>query len=194
MYTRFFYPLISLQTDKKLRYTTKELTLIVVFSSLGAVLSVPIGYVGNYLKTVPVLPFGIGQMLSGIHIIVLTLIALYIKKPGATTMTAAIKGLVEALLFSYHGISVVFMSVLQGFILDITIHLLRKRYLAFYLGCGFASASNVAFLQFVLLLSFPASVFGFMYFLAFVSGAVFGGYGGILLYKIVGVRIERASP
>jgi len=166
---------------------------MVVFSSLGAVPSVPIGHIGNYLKTIPVLPFGIGQILSGIHIILLTLIALYIKKPGATTMTAAIKGIVEAILFSYHGISVVFMSVLQGFILDSIIYLLRKRDLALYLGCGFASASNVAFLQFVLFLSFPASVFGFMYFLAFVSGAMFGGYGGILLYNMVGIRIERAN-
>jgi len=177
----------------KLRFTTKELALIVVFSSLGAVLSVPVGHIGNYLKTIPVLPFGIGQILSGIHIILLTLITLNIKKPGAATMTATIKGLVEAVLFSYHGISVVFMSALQGLILDVVIYLLGKRDLALYLGCGIASASNVAFLQFVLLLSFPTSVFAFMYLLAFVSGAVFGGYGGVLLYKMVGIRIENVN-
>jgi ABC-type thiamin/hydroxymethylpyrimidine transport system permease subunit len=166
---------------------------MIVFSSLGAVLSVPLGHIGNYLKTIPVLPFGTGQILSGIHIILLTLVALYINKPGATTMTAAIKGLVEAILFSYHGISVVFMSALQGFILDIILYLLRKRNSAFYLGCGFASASNVAFLQFVLFLAFPASVFGFMYFLAFISGVMFGGYGGILLYKTIENRMERTN-
>lgn len=108
-------------------------------------------------------------------------------------MTAVNKGLVEAILFSYHGISVVFMSVLQGLILDSIIYLVRKRDLALYLGCGFASASNVAFLQFVLLLPFPASVFVLMYLLAFISGAIFGGYGGILLYNMVGSRIERAN-
>jgi ABC-type thiamin/hydroxymethylpyrimidine transport system permease subunit len=176
-----------------LRFTTKELALIVVFSSLGAVLSVPVGHIGNYLKTIPVLPFGIGQILSGIHIILLTLTTLYIKKPGAATTTATIKGLVEAILFSYHGISVVLMSALQGLVLDLVIYMIEKRDLSFYLGCGIASASNVAFLQFVLRLSVPASVFAFMYLLAFASGVVFGGYGGVLLYKMVGIRIEGVN-
>jgi ABC-type thiamin/hydroxymethylpyrimidine transport system permease subunit len=179
--------------ELKLRFSTKELALIVVFSSLGAVLSVPVGHIGNSLKTIPVLPFGIGQILSGIHIILLTLTTLKIKKLGTATITATIKGLVETVLFSYHGISVVFLSALQGLILDLAIYIIGKRDLAFYLGCGIASASNVAFLQFVLLLSFPTSVFAFMYLLAFFSGVVFGGYGGILLYKIVGIRIERVN-
>ena len=176
-----------------MRYTTRELALVVVFSSLGATLSVPVGYLGNYLKTIPLLPFGTGQILSGVHIIVLTLTALYIKKPGATTMTAAIKGLVEVLLFSYHGIPVLLMSALQGLFIDIIIYLLGYRDLAFYLGCGIASASNVAFLQFILLLPFPASVFRFMYLLAFISGTVFGGYGGILLHKMVEIRLKCAN-
>jgi ABC-type thiamin/hydroxymethylpyrimidine transport system permease subunit len=176
-----------------LRYTTRELALVVVFSSLGAVLSVPVGYLGNYLKTIPILPFGTGQIISGVHIIVLTLTALYIKKPGATTMTAAIKGLVEVILFSYHGIPVILMSALQGLFIDAIIYILGYRDLAFYLGCGIASASNVAFLQFILLLPFPASVFSFMYILAFFSGTVFGGYGGVLLYKMVEIRLKRAN-
>ena len=127
------------------------------------------------------------------HIIILTLTALYIKKPGATTMTAAIKGLIEVILFSYHGIPVILMSALQGLLLDAIIYILGYRDLAFYLGCGIASASNVAFLQFILRLPFPASVFSFMYLLAFVSGTVFGGYGGVLLYKMVEIRLERAD-
>jgi len=176
-----------------LKYTTKELSFIAIFGSLGAVLSVPLGYLGNYLKTIPLLPFGTGQILSGFHIIILTLTALYIKKPGTTTMTATIKGLVEAILFSYHGIPVILMSALQGLSLDIIIYIFGKRDLAFYLGCGIASASNVAFLQFFLLLPFPAAIFGFMYLLAFFSGVVFGGYGGVLLYKMVEIRMERAN-
>ena len=176
-----------------MRYTTRELALVVVFSSLGATLSVPVGYLGNYLKTIPLLPFGTGQILSGVHIIVLTLTALYIKKPGATTMTAVIKGLVEVILFSYHGIPVILMSALQGLFIDVIVYILGYRDLAFYLGCGIASASNVAFLQFILLLPFPAPVFSFMYILAFISGTVFGGYGGVLLYKMVEIRLKRAN-
>ncbi len=108
-------------------------------------------------------------------------------------MTAAIKGLVEVILFSYHGIPVILMSALQGLLLDAIIYILGYRDLAFYLGCGIASASNVAFLQFILLLPFPASVFSFMYLLAFFSGTVFGGYCGILLHKTVENRTEHAN-
>ena len=108
-------------------------------------------------------------------------------------MTAAIKGLVEVPLFSYHGIPVLLMSALQGLFIDIIIYLLGYRDLSFYLGCGIASASNVAFLQFILLLPFPASVFRFMYLLAFISGTVFGGYGGILLHKMVEIRLKCAN-
>jgi ABC-type thiamin/hydroxymethylpyrimidine transport system permease subunit len=176
-----------------LRYSTRELTLIVIFSSLGAVLSVPIGHLGNYLKTILILPFGTGQVLSGFHMIILTLTVLYIKKPGATTITATIKGLVEAFLFSYHGIPVILMSALQGLFLDVIIYIFGKRDWALYLGCGIASASNVAFLQFFLLRPFPVAIFGFMYILAFFSGIIFGGYGGVLLYKMVIIRMERAN-
>lgn len=108
-------------------------------------------------------------------------------------MTAAVKGLVEAILFSYHGIPVILMSALQGLFIDVMIYLFGSRDLVFYLGCGVASASNVAFLQFFIQLPFPATIFGFMYLLAFFSGIVFGGYGGVLLYKMVKIRMERAD-
>jgi len=173
-----------------LKFTTKELALIIVFSSLGAVLSVPVGYIGNYLKIIPILPLGTGQILSGVHLITLTLTALLIKKPGVTTMTGLIKGLVEAILFSFHGIPVILMSALQGLILDLIITMFRRRDSAIYLGCGLASTSSVAYLQFFLLLQFPISVFSFMYFLAFISGTVFGGYCGLYLYKKMGTRIS----
>jgi ABC-type thiamin/hydroxymethylpyrimidine transport system permease subunit len=172
-----------------LRYTTKELALIVIFSSLGAFFSVPIGYLGNYLKSILILPFGTGQILSGFHLIPITFTSLYVNKPGATTMTATVKGLIEAILFSYHGIPVILMSALQGLLLDIVIHIFGKRDLTIYLGCGLSSASNVVFLQFFLFLPFSASVFLFMYILASISGTVFGGYSGILLFKMVRTRM-----
>jgi ABC-type thiamin/hydroxymethylpyrimidine transport system permease subunit len=176
-----------------LRFTTKELALIIVFSSLGAVLSVPVGYLGNYFKTIPILPLGTGQILSGIHLVSLTLTALFLKKRGVATMTGLIKGLVEAILFSFHGVPVILMSALQGLVIDAMINTFGERGLAVYLGCGFASASSVAFIQFFLLLPFPLSVFGFMYILAFISGAVFGGYVGLYLYKKVGTRISLSE-
>ena len=173
-----------------MRFTTKELALIILFSALGAVISVPVGYLGDFLKTIPILPLGTGQILSGIHISSLALTVLFIKKQGVGTMTGAVKGLVEAVLFSFHGIPVILMSVLQGFCIDIIVSIWGKRDSALYLGCGLASLSNVAYLQFFIQLPFPASVFTLMYILSIISGVLFGGYGGLLLYKLVGTRIS----
>ena len=176
-----------------MRYVTREIAFIAIFSCLGAVLSVPIGYLGDFLKTIPILPFGFGQILSGLHIFILTLSSLYIGKNGIATMTATIKGLVEAFLFSFHGIPVIVMSALQGLIIDVTVYVLGKRNTSYYLGCGIAAFSNVAYLQFFLQLPFPAEAFTLMYILAFISGTVFGGYGGVLLHKMVEKRLENTS-
>jgi len=173
-----------------MRFTTKELALIILFSSLGAVISVPVGYLGDFLKTIPFLPLGTGQILSGIHISSLALAVLFIKKQGVGTMTGAVKGMVEAVLFSFHGFPVILMSIIQGLCIDTLVYLWRKRDSALYLGCGLASLSNVAYLQFFIQLPFPASVFSLMYLLSIISGVLFGGYGGLLLYNLVGTRIS----
>ena len=172
-----------------MRYTTREIALVAILSCLGAVISVPIGYLGNYLKTIPIIPFGFGQILSGFHIFILTLSSLLIRKPEASTVTATIKGLVEATLFSFHGIPVIIMSSLQGLILDIIVYIFGKRDIIYYVGCGIASTSNVAYIQFFLLSPFPANIFVFMYLLSFISGLIFGGYGGVLLHKMVRNRM-----
>ena len=176
-----------------MRYVTREIAFIAIFSCLGAVLSVPIGYLGDFLKTIPVLPFGFGQILSGLHIFILTLSSLYIKKTGTSTITATVKGLVEAVLFSFHGFPVIFMSTLQGIIIDVIVSAMGRRNISYYLGCGFAAFSNVAYLQFFLQLPFPTEAFTLMYTLAFISGSVFGGYGGVLLHDLVEKRLESTN-
>ena len=176
-----------------MRYVTREIAFIAIFSCLGAVLSVPIGYLGDLLKTIPVLPFGFGQILSGLHIFILTLSSLYLKKTGTATITATVKGLVEAVLFSFHGLPVILMSALQGLIIDVTVYALGRRNISYYLGCGLAAFSNVAYLQFFLQLPFPAEAFTLMYTLAFISGTIFGGYGGVLLHKMVEKRLENTT-
>ena len=45
-------------------FTSRELSMIVVLSALGGAASVPIGHLGNLLKTIPGAPLG----LSLIHI------------------------------------------------------------------------------------------------------------------------------
>jgi hypothetical protein len=59
----------SFEKGSFLKFTTRELSTIIVFTSIGALFSVPIGYLGNYLKTIPILPLGTGQVLAGFHLI-----------------------------------------------------------------------------------------------------------------------------
>ena len=172
-------------------FSSRQLSLIVVFSALGAIASVPIGHLGNYLKTIPLLPLGTGQILAGLHLIMIVLTALYVKKPGAAAMMGAVKGLIEAFLFSYHGLPVIVMSAFQGAIIDLVLYVMGYEITAIILGCGLSAASNVVFIQFFLGKQFPLSVYILMYVLSFISGAVLGGYSGERLYQMVR---ERLSP
>ena len=172
-----------------MKYNSKELSTIIIFSSLGAILSVPIGHIGNYLKTIPLLPLGTGQILAGLHLIMITLTALRLNKFGAATLTGLIKGLVEAVLFSFHGLPVIAMSGFQGIIIDISLHIFGFNTRGTIIGCGISSLSNVLFLQFIINLNFPSSVFALMYILSFISGIILGAYPSNLLHKMIKTRI-----
>lgn len=141
------------------------------------------------MKTIPFLPLGTGQILAGLHLIMLVFTALYLKRPGAATLTGAVKGLVEAVLFSFHGLPVIFMSVVQGAIIDVVLYTIGYGSIAVILGCGLSAVSNVMFIQFFLGKQFPMSAFVLMYGLSFISGAVFGGYMGEKLYWMVRDRL-----
>jgi ABC-type thiamin/hydroxymethylpyrimidine transport system permease subunit len=174
-----------------LRFETMEIAIIVVFSAFGAVMSVPVGYLGNYLKTFPAIPLGAGQILSGVHVFPVALAMMLVRRRGAAAATATVKGLVEAVLFSFHGFSVIMMSGVQGLVLDAAGAVFGyDSRTGLCIGCGLSAASNVAYLQFFMRLGFPLEVFALMYVLAFVSGAVFGGYLGDAVHRMVQKRIE----
>ena len=104
-------------------------------------------------------------------------------------MTGAVKGLVEAVLFSFHGLPVILMSVVQGAIIDTVLSTIGYGSTSVILGCGLSAVNNVMFIQFFLGKPFPMSAFVLMYGLSFISGAVFGGYMGEKLYRMVRVRL-----
>lgn len=79
-------------------FTTRQLSTIIVFSALAAITSVPIGHISNYMKTIPFLPLGTGQILAGLHLIMLAFTALYVKRPGAATLTGTVHDSVTCLL------------------------------------------------------------------------------------------------
>lgn len=158
------------------RYTTRELSLIIILSSLGAAVSVPIGHAGNFLNSIPVIPFGSPQILSGLHVIWLVLAATLVRKTGASTVTGVLKGLIELVLFSFHGVFVLFISAVEGIIVDAVFIITRRTQTpSLCLAAGLSSASNVAVLQLTVLPRLPLTVLAFMYSISFISGVVFGG-------------------
>jgi energy-coupling factor transport system substrate-specific component len=82
----------------------RDVSLIIILSAAGGAMSVPIGYLGNALKAISILPFGTGQILSGIHVLWLLLVRLLTGRTGSATFAGAVKGIVELSLFSFHGV------------------------------------------------------------------------------------------
>ena len=166
-------------------FGTRDWATIAILSSLGATLSVTANYAGDILKAMPFLPFGSKQLIAGIHVLWITLAVSLTGKAGAGTVTGILKGLVEMTLFSSHGATVIIISTLQGIIVDLVYRLLKDNRFSFYIAGGLSSMSNVAVIQFLLLFSFPWSVFAVMYASAFISGVFFSGLIGVRVKEIV---------
>jgi ABC-type thiamin/hydroxymethylpyrimidine transport system permease subunit len=171
-------------------FKTRELALIIILSALGGAISVPIGYAGNLLKALPILPFGTPQIFSGIHVLWILLAGLLIRKTGAATLTGAVKGLVELSLFSFHGIQVLPISIVEGIVAELVLGVLGKgSSVKTAMVGGLSASSNVLVMWLLLLQSLPLSVIAFMWLLSFISGLVvgyFGEYGSrlvALIYK-----------
>lgn len=167
-------------------FDSRELAIIIILSSTGAVISVPVGHAGNLLKTIAGMPPGTSQLLAGIHVLWLILAALLVERRGAGTMAGILKGLVEATLFSYHGVLVLLISAVEGFMVDVVLLPLDKKDMkSIYIASGLSSASNVVVLQFAVMLPLPLTVFASMYLASFVSGLIFAGYMGKRVLNII---------
>lgn len=157
---------------------TRELSFIIILSALGGAISVPIGYAGNLLKAIPILPLGTSQLLSGIHILWPILAALLTKKNGAATLTGAVKGLVELTLFSFHGIQVLLISLTEGIIVDTTLRVLgTDSPIKAGVAGGLSASSNVLVMWLLVLYSLPHTVIAFMWLLSLASGFTVGYFG-----------------
>jgi ABC-type thiamin/hydroxymethylpyrimidine transport system permease subunit len=173
-------------------YKTREIALIVILSAAGGAISVPLGYLGNALKAIPILPFGIGQVLSGVHILWLILVRLLTGKTGSATFAGALKGLVELSLFSFHGIQVLPIALAEGILVDVIMSIPGKAsQIKAAIAGGLSASSNVLVLWLLLLQSLSPYVIGFMWLLALISGGLvglFGWYASKRVQHIVGVN------
>ncbi len=137
------------------RFMSRELSLLIIPSALGGAASVSIGHLGSFLKTVPGIPFGSSQTLSGLHVLWIVLSAVLVRKRGSGTMIGVLKCLVEAFLLSYHGIFVLLIPSIEGVIVNVVLTVLKQvNTPSICLAGGLSSASNVAVTQFILV---PAS-------------------------------------
>jgi len=175
-------------------FKTRELALIIILSALGGAMSVPLSYAGNLLNAVPILPFGSPQILSGIHVLWLLLARLLTRKTGAATLTGAVKGLVELSLFSFHGVQVLPISIVEGIVVDLILSATGRASSArVAVAGGLSASSNVLVLWLLLLQGLSPLVIVFMWLLSLVSGVVVGCFGEYASRRVVPI-ISTASP
>jgi ABC-type thiamin/hydroxymethylpyrimidine transport system permease subunit len=177
-------------TGDGLVFSTRDVALVAILAALGGVVSIPVGYAGNMLGAVPLLPFGTGQLLSGVHVLWIVLAGLLVRQRGAAAATGALKGLVELTLFSFHGSLILPIALTEGLVAEAVL-LLPGRWVGAraYLAGGLSASSNVLVLRFLVFQALPWQVIAFMWVLSFVSGAIVSGYLGAKVARIMEMRL-----
>lgn len=157
-------------------------------------MSVLVGYAGQLLSSITLFPFVTPQLLAGLHVLWLTTAALLVNKKGTATATGALKGLVEASLFSHLGVFSFAVSLLEGAVVDFVFALLKKnRTFSVYIAGGLSSASNLLIVQLFFLPPLPILIYALAYFAAFLSGLLFGGYLTIKVLKVIPANLQNTT-
>lgn len=170
----------QLETRRPVYYfTTRELVIIALISALGGVLSAYVGYLGNLVNKVFGVPFGAGQFMAGLHVFWFILVRGLVRKNGAGTAAGLLKGVVEMLAGSTHGVVIIIVSLVEGLVVDLVVALLRRENtFTFSVAAGLAAATNVFVFQLFYLGQVPLEYILLISLLALVSGIIFGGYFG----------------
>ncbi|HHT45664.1 MAG TPA: hypothetical protein GX004_00010 [Firmicutes bacterium] len=181
----------ELQSRRKYYLSNRDLLVIAVLSGIGGIMSTYIGYLGNLVNRVFGVPFGAGQFVSGLHIFWFILVAGLIRRPGAATAAGLLKGVIELLTGSTHGVAIILVSLVQGLLVDVVLLITRRHNLVSYmLAGGVSAASNVFVFQFLYFSGFPITYLFFIGFLAFISGVLLAGSFGHSVLEIV----QQARP
>lgn len=178
----------TLRTNsEKTRYWhNRDLLIIAILSGLGGVMSTYVGYLGNLLNRMLGVPFGAGQFVAGLHVFWIVLAAGLVRKPGAATMAGLLKGVIELLTGSTHGVVIVMISLVQGLLVEVVLLLWRRHSLpAYMLAGGLAAASNVVMFQLLYFSGAPITYLLFISMLAFFSGALLGGSFAMSVMEMV---------
>jgi ABC-type thiamin/hydroxymethylpyrimidine transport system permease subunit len=174
---------MTIQSTVTSSISTRDIVTIAILASLGGALSTFVGYLGNLINLSLGVPFGAGQFMAGLHVFWLVLIRVIVPKRGVGTAGGLLKGMIEMLTGSTHGIVIVIVSLVQGFFVDIGASLAGSTdnpkdssQITWWLGAGVASAVNVIVLQLFYFTGAPFLYIFVISILAFCSGIIFGGY------------------
>lgn len=164
-------------SETRHRFDVRDIVLMALLAAVGGVLSTYIGYLGNLVNRVFGVPFGAGQLISGLHIVWPLLARALVGRFGAGTLTGLTKGAVELFTGGTHGVVILLVSAVEGLFVDLGLGVTRRRGLLITMIAGaLASASNVLVFQAIYFSGVAASFLALMVSAALVSGAVFGGY------------------
>jgi len=163
--------------------STRDIITIAILSALGGALSTFVGYLGNLINLTLGVPFGAGQFMAGLHVFWLILIRVIVPKRGVGTAGGLLKGTLEMFTGSTHGIVIVIVSLIQGFVVDVSASAAGSienpkdsSRITWWLGAGVASAVNVIVLQLFYFTGAPILYIMVISSLAFCSGIIFAGY------------------
>ncbi len=181
------------ETVEKYYMSNRDLLIISILSGIGGVMSTYVGYLGNLLNRIFGVPFGAGQFVAGLHVFWIILVAGLVRRPGAATAAGLLKGIVELLTGSTHGVVIVIVCVVQGLLVDLVLLVLGKHNIYTYALAGaLASASNVIVFQLFYFSGAPIAYIAFISALAFISGIIFAGcFGQGVLDMVIRSRPVR---
>lgn len=164
----------------KYYFSTRDLLVIAILGSLGGVMSTYVGYIANTVNHLLGVPYGAGQIVSGLHILWMVLIIAITGKKGTGVLGGLVKGFVEFISGSRFGALVILISLVEGLFAEIGFWPFQKhRRLAYVLSGGIGSVSYVLLTQALWQVYDNVLLLGGVSLLAFVSGAVFAGYSTI---------------
>lgn len=177
---------LSYTKVKKPWFSNRDLLIVAVLSGIGGVMSSYVSYLGNLLNKVFGVPFGAGQFVAGLHVFWIILAVGLVRKPGAGTVAGLLKGVIEFLAGSPHGLVIIIVSLVQGVVVDLVV-LLFRRYslLELMLAGALGTATNVIVFQILFFSGAPIIYIAAIAGIAAISGLLLAGSFGYSVLNII---------
>ena len=187
---------------KSFYFSTHDLLLMAVLAALGGVASTYINTLGDAVQAFLGMAGG-SQWASGLHVIWIVLAMGITGKPGTGILTGLLKGSVELLSGSSHGVIILLVDLAAGLFVDFGFLLFRKKrsLLPYMISGGLASSSNV--LVFQLFATLPTNILAvsavlILTLVAAASGVIFAGFIPKLLINALSkadiVKVPEQKP